>query len=253
MSAQWIANCSPDDVLRLDFSMPYNVVPPSAQKVSGTFYYSGDPGPYAIPPDAVIEGPTDSHCLTLDCDSRIAYEIFNFSWTDASRTSFHAGSGTIWHLTTDTPPGPPSSGADAAGLPMIPLLVRYDELAETKSIQHALRFTCASTQGAYLFPARAAAGNATGSQYPPMGMRVRMKADFDISSYPAELQVLLVALKKYGLILADNGGAGTPWFITGSLDPRLDTDLMNTLYVIHDIHANEAMEVVDTGAKLTSE
>jgi hypothetical protein len=240
-------------VLRLDLSMPYQVVAGTTATVPvTTCTYGCDPGPWPIPLDAVIEGsdPTnpagvgDRHLLVLDRDHLRLYEVFAFVW-NADKTAFSGGSGVIRDLTSNAPPA--YGGADAAGLPILPGLVRYDELVEAKKIEHALRFTCSVTQKGYIAPARAAAGATSDPTYPPMGMRVRLKSTFDTSKFPASMQPLLTALMHYGLLLADNGGTDTPWFIGGDTDPRLLQLLSDELYVINTIDVNQSMEVVDTG------
>ena len=255
-SANWIANCSPasQSVLRLDFSMPYQVAPGSTPGMapSAPCTYGCDPGPYRIPTNAIIEGTDathpngqgDMHMIVVDRDNLLSYEVFAFVW-DPGMTSFTGGSGVVWNLAIDDMH--PHSGADAAGLPIFPGLIRSDELIDAQKIEHALRFTCTTTYKGYIAPANASAGATTDPSFPPMGMRVRMKKDFDTSSYPASLQPLFTALKKYGLLLADNGGANTPWFITGADDPRLQQELANEWYVIRNVDVNVAMEVVDTG------
>jgi chitodextrinase len=206
--------------------IPYNVVPGTQAKVPVEFDYAdeSDPGPYPIPPDALIEGGPDSdgdrHVLVLDKDHCILYETF-YSWPETDG-SWYAGSGAIFDLLSHDlrPDGWTSS--DAAGLPILPGLVRYDEVASGE-IRHAIRFTVPQTRKAYVWPARHYASSLTGTSYPPMGQRFRLKADFDVSGFSLEVQVILQALKKYGMILADNGAS---WFISGDPDERWNNDML---------------------------
>jgi chitodextrinase len=204
--------------------IPFNIVSGSQPRVSIEFDYweESDPGPYPIPRDAAIEGGSESsgdrHILVLDRDTCMLYETW--STYPQSDGSWQAGSGAIFDLNSNDlrPSGWTSS--DAAGLPILPGLVRYDEVAAGE-INHALRFTAPRTRKAFLWPARHYASSLTSSNYPPMGQRFRLKANFDISTFSNEIQVILRALKKYGMILADNGSA---WYISGAPDPRWDND-----------------------------
>lgn len=206
--------------------IPYNIVPGTQPKVPVSFYYAdeSDPGPYPIPPDAAIEGGPDStgdrHVLVLDIDRCILYEMYSaYPNPDGS---WYAGSGAIFDLVSNDlrPDGWTSS--DAAGLPVIAGLVSYDEVASGE-IGHAIRFTAPQTRRAYVWPARHYASSLTGTNYPPMGQRFRLKTEFDVSGFSPEVQVILRALKKYGMILADNGAS---WFITGVPDSRWNNDVL---------------------------
>ncbi len=137
-----------------------------------------------------------------------------------------AGSGAIFDLTNGTQRPAGWTSADAAGLPIFPGLVRYDEVYEQGEITHALRMTITHTRRGYIPPATHYASSSTNPLYPPMGMRVRLRASFDISGYPAPMQVILRALKKYGLIVADNGG---DFYVSGTIDPRWNNDFDNLL------------------------
>jgi hypothetical protein len=206
--------------------IPYTIVNGNQEKVNITFTYAdeSDPGPYPLPPDAAIEGGSlstgDRHVLVLDRDSCLLYETFD-SWPQPDG-SWNAGSGAIFNLRSHALRPPGWTSADASGLPILPGLVRYEEVASGE-IRHALRFTAPQTRKEYLWPARHYASSLTGIQYPPMGQRFRLKASFDISGFSAEVQVILRALKKYGMILADNGSA---WFICGAPDSRWDNDTL---------------------------
>ncbi|UCC65763.1 MAG: hypothetical protein JSV36_14350 [Anaerolineae bacterium] len=224
--------------------IPYVVVPGSQPRVDVTFDYDdeSDPGPYPIPPDPPIEGGPegdgDRHILVLDCDACVLYELYD-AWPQADG-SWQAGSGAIFDLGSHALRPEGWTSADAAGLPILPGLVRYDEVerldGEPREIRHAIRFTAPRTRRAYVWPARHYASNLTGAEYPPMGQRFRLKAGFDMSGYSPETQVILRAMQTYGMILADNG---SPWFISGVPDERWDNDVLGELHQVHgaDIEA----------------
>ena len=203
--------------------IPWVQVAGSQTKYPVTFQYAdeSDPGPYAVPLSAPIEGGSNStgdrHAIAVDTGRCVLYELYS-AYPQSS--SWQAGSGAIYDLTSNTLRPATWTSADAAGLPILPGLARYDEVAAGE-IRHALRFTVPKTQKAYVWPARHYASSLTGSQYPPMGQRFRLKASFDISPFPADVQVILRALKKYGMILADNG---SPWYISGAPDDRWNND-----------------------------
>jgi hypothetical protein len=211
--------------------IPYVVVARSQPRVPVQFQYreESDPGPYPIPPDAPIEGgPTgdgDRHMLVIDRDAWRLYELWSAHPVDGGK-SWRAGSGAIFDLNSH--PARPAgwTSADAGGLPIFPGLVRYDEAIEKKAITHALRFTCMRTRRAYIAPATHFASKLNDASLPPMGMRVRLRADFDTSKFPPAAQVILIALKNYGMILADNG---SDWFLSGAPDPRWDEEALHTL------------------------
>jgi hypothetical protein len=204
--------------------IPYTIVAGSQQKVNITFDYSdeSDPGPYPIPPDAAIEGGSqstgDRHVLVLDRDNCILYETF--STYPQTGGSWNAGSGAIFNLRSNSLRPSGWTSADAAGLPILPGLVRYDEVVAGE-IPHALRFTAPQTRRAFLWPARHYASSLTAVNYPSMGQRFRLKAGFDISRFSPEVQVILRSLKRYGMILADNGSS---WYISGAPDPHWNND-----------------------------
>ena len=202
--------------------IPYNLVPDSQPKVTVPFYYGGDPGPYPLPDNVYIETGSDHHAILVDTGTCELYEIFNLT---GGPGSWAAGSGATWSLNGNALRPDGLTSADAAGLPILPGLVRYDEVA-SGTIRHAIRVTADHTRGAHIWPARHDASSLTGSEYPPMGQRFRLKASFDMSSYPAPVQVILQALKTYGMILADNG---TSWHISGVGDPRWDDDTMHAM------------------------
>ncbi|MFY9234020.1 MAG: hypothetical protein WAO58_06105 [Fimbriimonadaceae bacterium] len=212
------------------FGIPYIVVPGDQARVGMTFDYwdESDPGPYPFPPDAPIEGGADSdgdrHVLVIDRDDWKLYE----TWSSYPQEdgSWQCGSGAVFDMKSNALRQEGWTSADAAGLPIFPGLVRYDEVVLRGEIRHALRFTASQTRRAYTYPARHWASSDDSPSRPPMGMRVRLKAGFDISSFPPSAQVILRALKKYGMMLADNGGN---WYISGAPDPRWDDDELNTL------------------------
>ena len=210
------------------FGIPYIVVSGKQPKVPVTFDYDdeSDPGPYPIPPNPPIEGGSssdgDRHILIVDADRWILYELFA-AYPSGNR--WRAGSGAIWDLNQNSTRPPGWTSADAAGLPILPGLVRWDEV-ELGEIPHAIRFTVRRTRRAYLAPASHWASSDTASNLPPMGMRVRLKASFDISGYPPRAQVVLRALKRYGMIVADNG---SDWYLSGVADARWNDDEINTL------------------------
>jgi hypothetical protein len=159
----------------------------------------------------------------VDRDDWKLYELFA---AYPSGAGYSAGSGAIFDLSSNALRPAGWTSADAAGLPIFPGLVRYDEVTEGKVIRHALRFTATRTRRAYVSPARHYASSSTDPSLPPMGMRVRLKAGFEISGFPPGARVVLQALKTYGMILADNG---SNWYISGTADSRWNDDEMNSL------------------------
>jgi len=209
--------------------IPFTTVPGTQPKVDITFYYGeeSDPGPYPIPPDAPIEGGSDStgdrHVLVLETDNCILYELFDAH--PQGNNSWYAGSGAVFDLSSHKLRPDTWTSADAAGLPILAGLVRYDEVISGE-IKHAIRFTAPQTQKAHIWPARHHASHLTDYIYPPMGQRFRLKADYDISGFSLDVQTILKAFKRYGIILSDNGSA---WFISGVPDPRWDNDILRQL------------------------
>jgi hypothetical protein len=257
-SADWLANCSSAHAyLQIDLSMPYNVVAANTPPVTATaldYNSKPYPNPWPFPAGALIE-QGDGHCLAFDVGTCKLYEVYSFVW-GSGMTTFTGGSGTVWDTTIDDPGN--GSGSDAAGLPITPLLIRYDELIGAGAINHALRFTCASTEQGHIAPARASASSSAGSglpadphdpTFPPMGMRVRLKASYDPTahSFPAPIVALLKAIQKYGLLLADNGSKGSPMYITGASDDALSNALSGPSSLIKQITTAD-LEVADTGA-----
>jgi hypothetical protein len=196
-----------------------------------TFDYSdeSDPGPYPIPADAPIEGGSNSdgdrHVLVVDVDAWKLYELFDAHPQNVG-ASWHAGSGAVFDLGSNALRPAGWTSADAAGLPIFPGLVRYDEAVEQGTINHALRFTCPRTRKAYVSPARHYASSDTSSALPAMGMRVRLKASFDTTGFSVPVRAILRAMKKYGMFVADNGSG---WYVSGAPDPRWSDDDLATL------------------------
>lgn len=210
------------------FGIPFIVVGGSQPRVPVAFEYAdeSDPGPYPIPADAPIEGGSDAdgdrHIIVVDRDNHRLYEVFA-AYPDGA--GWRAGSGAIFDLTSNALRPAGWTSADAAGLPILPGLARYDEAVST-GIRHALRFTVSRTRRAYVSPARHFASSSTAADLPPMGMRVRLRASVDISGYPPQARAVLEALRTYGMILADNG---SNWFISGAPDARWNDDDLRTL------------------------
>ena len=213
----------------MPIGIPYMVVDSSQAKGEVAFDYAdeSDQEPYPIPENPLIEGGPDGdgdrHILIVDKDSCTLYELFYALPRDDG--TWMAGGGAIFDLTSNALRPDTWTSADAAGLPILPGLVRYDEVVAGE-INHALRFTAPETRQAYVWPARHYASDLTDENYPPLGQRFRLKADFDISGFSPDVQVILTALKTYGMMLADNGSS---WFISGSSDERWDNDILGEL------------------------
>lgn len=222
--------------------IPYVVVPAGQLPVPIQFYPYGDesdPGPYPVPANAPIEGGSassgDRHVLVIRQGECKLYELYRAF--PSTGDSWNAESGAVYDLNSNALRPAGWTSADAAGLPILPGLVRYEEVAAGE-INHALRFTAPQTRRAYVWPARHYASNLTGTQYPPLGQRFRLRANFDVSGYSEQARVILLALKKYGMILADNGSA---WYISGAPDERWDNDILHEL----DNVAGANFEAVD--------
>jgi hypothetical protein len=256
-SAALIAACG-DRGLHPDFGtvwngapngIPYVVVEGGQGRVPVTFEYDdeSDPGPYPVPADAPIEGGPasdgDRHVLVIDRDNWKLYELYAAYPVDGGR-SWRAGSGAVFDLSTNALRPAGWTSADAAGLPVFPGLVRYDEVVERKAVNHALRFTCPTTRRAYVHPARHWASSRTDANLPPMGMRVRLKAGFDVSGFPENVRPILAAMKKHGMLLADNGSG---WYVSGAPDPRWNDDELATLRRVRSTD----FEVVRMGTVVT--
>lgn len=209
--------------------IPYITVAGDQARVPLSFRWPGesDAGPYPIPTDAPIEGPPngngDRHILVVDRDTCVLYEVYNAYWEPDG--SIGAGSGAIFDLNSNALRTAGWTSADAAGLPILPGLVRYDEVA-SGVIDHAVRFTVPETRAAYVWPGRHLASDLQELRYPPMGQRFRLKAGVPTGGFSTEAKTIAQAFKTYGMILADNGSA---WFVSGVPDERWDNDALRDL------------------------
>ncbi len=259
LSANYIASIGLTSHVHADFGsglwqgepigIPFVVVPAGQPLVPIRFTaygYESDPGPYPVPTNAPIEGGPNStgdrHVLVVDSGTCMLYEMFS-AYPNADG-SWDCASGAAWSLTSNALRPAGWTSADAAGLPIYPGLVRYDEVA-SGVVRHAIRFTAPRTQTAYLWPARHQSGSSADPNLPPMGLRVRLKAGVDLSGYPQPVRVILQALKDYGMILADNG---SPWYISGAPDPRWDNDL---LHAMDDLQGSDFEAVDESGLMIS--
>ena len=219
------------------YGIPYQVVSATTPRSSVTFDYASesDKVGYPIPSNPLVEGGSDRHILMVDKDACRLYELFN---ARKSGSAWLAGSGATWDLQSNALRPAGWTSADAAGLPILPGLVRYDE-AIAGTIAHALRFTTNHTRTSYIYPARHQAGESSSLSLPPMGLRVRVKASYDTSKFSPVARAIAVALQRYGMILADNG---SPWYITGMSDSRFNDDVLHQL----DVITGRDLEVVNT-------
>jgi hypothetical protein len=251
-SAQLIASIGLDAGLHPDFGsglyaggpigIPFDVVSAKTPRARVSFEYAdeSDRVRYPIPASVHIEGGRtsdgDRHALLLDKDACKLYELY--ALYPKAGGGWRAGSGAVWNLRSNALRPAGWTSADAAGLPILPGLARYDEVARGV-IDHALRFTASRTRRAYVYPARHYASSSDDPSLPPMGLRVRLKASVDISGFPRQARVVLQALKTYGMILADNGSS---WYVTGAPSPRWSNDDLHSLGRI----TGSMFEVVDT-------
>ena len=245
-SATWVSsinggsvrNVHPDFGSNPDYGIPVTVVGVNQPPVPITFTDYGDesdPGPYPVPANARVEAGSDRHVVVVQQGSCKLYELYSAEYSNGV---WRAGSGAVWDLKTSSMRPAGWTSADAAGLPILPGLVRYDEV-KSGVINHALRVTVPATQRAYILPASHFAGKSD-PKLPPMGARIRLRADFDLSGYTGDSLVILTAMKRYGLIIADNGSS---WFVTGETNTRWNDDDLNQLKRV----PGTAFEVVDTG------
>ena len=252
-SDSWIQSIGSSKSFHMDFGsgewdggpigIPYNIVTGSAvPKFEPEFYYpdESDTGPYPIPENPNIEYGSDHHILVLDTETCMLYETYDMSFDNGQ---WYGGSGAIWDLNSNVLRPDTWTSADAAGLPILPGLVRYDEIMAGE-IKHALRFTIEDTAG-YIWPARHQTSDPQNG-IPPMGARFRLKADYDISGFPREMQIILQAMKTYGIVLADNG---SNWYVSGAPDERWDNDMLHLL----DILTGNDFEAVDTSVLMVDE
>jgi hypothetical protein len=223
--------------------IPYTTVAKSQKKVRVSFDYSdeSDKGPYPVPPNAPIEGGAgsdgDRHVIVVDRAACKLYELYNARPVNGG-SAWTAGSGAIWSLKSNKVRPKGWTSADAAGLPILPGLARYEDLKKG-GIDHALRFTASRTRKAFIYPARHFASSLTDPALPAMGQRLRLKAGFNVNGFPKQARALLVALKRYGMILADNGSS---WYITGAPNRGWNNDDLHTLGKVK----GSDFEVVDT-------
>jgi hypothetical protein len=243
-SAAWVGSIGRSVHLHPDFGsnpsygIPYEVVPADQKKVPIHFTAYGaqsDKGPYPIPLDARVEAGSDRHVLVASRNCHL-YELYN-----AHRTQhgWKAASGAVFNLRSNHLRPAGWTSADAAGLPMLPGLVRPDEI-RAGHIDHALRFTVEETQRGYILPARHQAGATNSHNVPPMGARFRLKASFSLKHYHGGALVVLRCLKKYGMFVADNGG---DWFISGATYHGWNDDNLNEIKRV----PGSAFEAVATG------
>jgi hypothetical protein len=204
--------------------IPFDVVSRSTPRARVTFEYDdeSDHVGYPIPKGVHVEGGSDHHALLLD---KSACRLYELGGLERRQGRWHAWAGATWSLRSNRVRPAGWTSADAAGLPIFPGLARYDEVRRGV-IDHALRFTVQRTRRAYVYPARHYASNLTSSSLPPMGLRVRLKASFDVRSFPRQARIVLVALKRYGMIVADNGA---DWYITGAPNRGWSNDQLHTL------------------------
>jgi hypothetical protein len=242
-SANLIASIGNNTGLHPDFGtfyegapigIPYVVVAGNQPMVPINFTEFGnqsDPGPYPVPPNAPIEGGANSvddrHVLTIDRDNWKLYELYH-SFPVGSGASWDAGSGAVWNFNSNKLRPDTWTSADAAGLPIFPGLVRRDEVVQMAEIKHALRFTIQTSRRSYVYPATHQAGSTNSTNAPPMGLRVRLKSSFNVNgtSFSPNVRVILRAMQKYGMIVADNG---SNWYVTGTHDPLWNDDELSVL------------------------
>jgi hypothetical protein len=244
-SDAWVASIGTDADLHPDFGtqygIPYKIVARTQKRVPVhvvAYPDESDRGPAPIPLSARVENGSDAHVLVLQRGTCLLTELF------AARRAgrgWAADAVARWNTRSNKLRPPGWTSADAAGLPILPGLARAGEVIGARhAITHALRFTARRTQDAYIAPARHAASSSDSPELPPMGARFRLKASFDLSRFTGQAKVVLTALKRYGMILADNG---SPWYITGAPDPRWDDD---DLHVLNSV-SGSAFEAVQTG------
>lgn len=209
------------------YGIPYQVVGSSQPKVAVDFQYDSesDAGPYPLAADTPIESGSDRHALVVDRDTCTLYELYAVDWNGGQPT---AGSGAIWDLRSNALRPQTWTSADAAGLPILAGLLRRDEVVAGE-VDHAIRVTAAQTDASYLWPARHEAGAAANPNLPPMGARFRLRADFDLSGFRPDTRVVLTAMQRYGVIVADNG---SNWYFTGTSEPGWDPDMLDELKTV---------------------
>jgi hypothetical protein len=248
-SAAIVASIGIADYLHADFGsgtwdggpigIPYTVVSGTQPRSRVTFEYDdeSDHVGYPIPARPKVEAGSDHHVLLVD---KARCRLYELGGAQRTASGWHAWAGATWNLRSNALRPAGWTSADAAGLPILPGLARYDEVARG-TIAHALRFTVERTRRAYVYPARHYASSSTDPSLPPMGLRVRLKASFDTRGFPRQARVVLEALKRYGMILADNG---SNWYVSGAPDPRWSNDDLHTLHRV----TGADFEVVDASS-----
>ncbi len=231
------------------YGFPYAVVGPGQRKLPVHYTAYGeesDPGPFPVPASAPVEGGRgadgDRHVLVVDTGSCRLYELYRAFYEGGPRPRWNADSGTSWDLRSAARRPDGWTSADAAGLPIFPGLVRYDEVAAGR-IDHALRVTFSSTRDAWIHPASHCAGDSDSAAAPPMGLRLRLKAGYRLGGFHGAAKTIAVALKRYGLIVADNG---SDWYVSGTSDRRWDDADLDQLKRI----PGSAFEVVESAARI---
>ena len=225
--------------------IPYVIAGRDQPRVPVRFQYASesDRGSYPIPRDAPVEGGRradgDRHVIVVDRDRCVLHELYAAYPLDGGRR-WRAGSGARWDLRSNRLRPRGWTSADAAGLPILPGLARYDEVRRGR-IDHALRITVPRTRRAFVYPARHFASDSDDPSLPAMGQRVRLRRDFDASRFPPQARVVLRALKRYGALVADNGSA---WYVSGAPSPGWDND---DLHSLHRVRGGD-FEVVDTSS-----
>jgi hypothetical protein len=258
-SARLVASIGTSAAVHADFGsgtweggpigIPITTVPAGTAGVTVRFEYAdeSDRGPYPIPKNAKIEGGPDAdgdrHIILLDRARCRAYELFAAHPTGGG--GWRAGSGAVYDLRSNALRPRGWTSADAAGLPIIAGLVRYEEVAAGR-IDHAIRITAPRTRDAFVWPARHAASSDSSTALPPMGLRLRLKSDVDTSRLPKQARVVAEAMKRHGVILADNG---SPWYISGAPDERWDNDALRALAGLR----GSDFEAVDTASLMASQ
>jgi hypothetical protein len=252
-SAQLVSSIGLDSPVHADFGsgtwdggpigIPFDVVSRKTPRSRVSFEYADESNRvgYPIPRNVHIEGGThatgDRHAILVDKSSCRLYELYDLQHTSHGWT---AGSGAVWSLRSNRLRPAGWTSADAAGLPIFPGLARWDEAARG-TIDHALRFTASRTRRAYVYPARHYASSSDDPSLPPMGLRVRLKASVNVASFPPQARVVLRALQRYGMILADNG---SPWYISGAPNRHWSNEQLHTLGRL----TGADFEVVDTSS-----
>ncbi|HUH81702.1 MAG TPA: hypothetical protein VLZ06_10285 [Solirubrobacteraceae bacterium] len=240
------AHLHPDFGTNPSYGIPYTVVGAGQPKVPIKFTKYGsesDPGPYPVPANAPIEGGGknghgDRHVLVTQEGGCTLYELY-LAHRRHKGKSWTAGSGAVFNLRSSALRPDGWTSADAAGLPIFPLLARYPEVAAGQ-IDHALRVTVPHTQRGYIHPATHLASSSTDPALPPMGLRLRLKAGYSLAGFHGQSLVILEALKRFGLIVADNG---SPWFITGAPNPGWNDEDLEQIKQV----PGSAFEAVETG------